>query len=245
MLIGNIMKTAMIHTNQSLTGIFILAIFLTACFLFPAIVARADQDGAINLIGDKGICEVDGDFTKIFEPGDPIEVSRFNKPFGSGYVKSVNESYMLVIVETRQNDYFLTEGDIVHKPIPKEKIKMKMLSAQIKPKTEEEAIAEIVGTAEQQGAMVENKSDETDVVETDKDAPKSAADVQGILFERARTGGVVSSDTESEKQGKIVGFGSQSGETASPDSENATSQSNTKETKADSRRRKKAIEREQ
>ena len=234
------MKTAFKHSLPQMACKFFIAVFAALCFLFPAVAARADQNGAINLIGNNGLCEVDGDFLKIFKPGDPIEVSRFNKPFGSGYIKQVNESYMLVVIVTRQNDYFLKEGDIVHKPIPKEIKKLKTLRAQIKTKEEEDAEAEIVGTSEKQGAI--EGVEKTEVVETSENTPKSATDVQSILFERARTGGVLNSDTKSEKQGKLIVSDTKSGENTS---QNTTPESNTKETKADSRRRKKAIENEQ
>jgi hypothetical protein len=236
-----IMKKKMQNLKRCAFGIFILAAAFAVCLFFPASISRANQDGAINLIGDNGLCIVDGDFTKIFKPGDTIEVSRFNKQYGAGYVQDVFESYMIVIVETRQNDYFLKEGDIVHKPLPKEIKKMKMLSAQIKPKSEEENVsADIVGTAEKQGSIV--VSDSVDVAETDVVAPKSGEDVQSILFDRARTGGVVSSDEKSEKQGKIIKSDSASEDTASKDT---APESSHKETKADSRRRKQAIEKEQ
>ncbi|MFA6450965.1 MAG: hypothetical protein WCX65_15935 [bacterium] len=213
-------------------------------FLLAGSVALADQDGAINLIGEKGICIVDGDFSKIFESGDLIEVSRFNKPFATGYVEQVNTTYMIVKVETLNPDYFLETGDYVRKPLPKERIKMKTLRAQIKPKTEEEAAsAGIEGTAEKQGEL--KTEDKPEVVETGDEAAKSATDVQNLLFERARKGGIGAGDEKVEKQGKLIISETKKDDAETQESKKVAPDSQPKETKAGSDRRKKALEKEQ
>jgi hypothetical protein len=234
-------------SGKSLTiyvaGFFCMVSVLVFCMFFPAKSAVADPDGSINLIGEKGVCVVDGDLTKLFNVDDPIEVSRFNKPYATGYVAQINTTYMVVKVESRLNDYFVQIGDIVHKPLPKEKVKLKMLSSQIIPKSEEGITVD-----QEKAAATEDVKAETDgaeVVVPDENATKSGSDVQSLLYNRAKSGGYIGGDKGAAKQGQIIQASPKTDTVSKEETPKVEPDSKPKETKANSSRRKKVISEEE
>ncbi len=114
----------------------------------------ADQDGTINLVGPEAVCVVDGDFDGVYEPGDEIAVSRFNKQFAFGEVVGVKASYMVVKIKSRTNEYFVKPGDIVHEPIVEHE-EIETLRATIDPPVIEEQVEE--ETAPEEKAEEEKK----------------------------------------------------------------------------------------
>ncbi len=231
---------------------FARLLLITVVFFFASGIARvscapADSEGMISLIAPDGSCVVDGDFTKTFKKGDPVEISKFNMQFASGVVEQVFSSYMVVSVKKWTPDYFVEVGDFVHKPRPKEKEKISTLRAVITPETLTKITTSAEQPAEEQGKIL-SANDEM-VVKTNTSAGKTGDSLEKLLYERGKKGGYLSSSGseggQSAKQGRIIGLESIKENSEQEEPPKAAPAEKKTEAKASSRRRQKAVDTEE
>lgn len=137
----------------------VISAFAVLLVLRPSVSLAADTEGVIDVCTPDAVCVVDGDFMKTFKPGDPVWVSRYKKPFASGVVVEVSETFMLVRVEKKTPDYFIGPGDRVHPPIPPERKRLKTLRTTLDKEDVEAAnkAAEEGAAAEKAGETQKNK----------------------------------------------------------------------------------------
>jgi hypothetical protein len=97
-------------------------------------MAVADSQAVISAIGKDSVCVAIGDFTKDYAVGESVEILSLGKVAAWGKVIKLESSYMAALIEKRNEEFFIREGDVIRKIAP-EKEKIRSLSSIITSET--------------------------------------------------------------------------------------------------------------
>ncbi len=146
--------------------IFSAALIIISLSFVPRI-ADAESLAAISALGKDSVCVAIGDFSKDYTVGEPVEILSYGKVAATGKVVKLESSYMAVLIEKRNDDFFVREGDVIRKTV-REKEKIRSLSAII---TSETPTGIVPATVEKSPlAEIEDKKSESKPARQAKDA---------------------------------------------------------------------------